>query len=664
MLRFFTASEWFRKSGLFLLSLQLLLFFLCLYPFHAGTWFQTEPAMVGMFAFSSLTSLWLGVGIFRGWLRLERDIHPVLYALIAWAGFQLVGLLSADNSLRAWFGVPQTGEGGAWQIMLLLCVLLIMPLWEELHYKKIILRVATFSLCVMTWLHFNHEVLCKPWIDNYYADNPFAPANWPDYLPFIAGWLWIAYASVPALRTPKKHFAMVLLFGLVLLIGQNSSARALMFPALIFSGIIWRLQISYKKIHNFIANKTLKKLAILGIIIPLFWVVISQQQNIFSCKSSSLAERAIFNQIAVNALKHEPMRLVVGGGWGRFNDDAFKYGMVDGLYAYKNGEFLPNSPTITDSVFHPHNQPMAALLALGVIGFLLLISLPILAILPLRRTLFWWCVPILVALTAITNLWFVIPQVMAFEALGLTALCAGRPARLRETMTLPRWLTGIFVVLAVVFAISAVQQKNMMDYGQRFKNILDEDANQAGIVEWAEQDIARGGERLSEGVIYFAENIITKANAGTITENDKNWYRNFLEIMEKAASSPQAGARLAMLQTRISMMVFSVSKPSILDSLKPQVKEHFVDSIVRVSKAAPQREDFTAPFLVNLDGFTNGDVQKQQDILEQIIAVAPNHRSALWLLGGIYEKSEATKEQGQEMKKRAVELGVERVFPI
>ena len=660
MIIFYSANLWFRHCGLILLCLQLLLFVVCLQSFHAGTWFQTEPAMMVMFALGALNALWLAVGIAKKWLAIERQIHPLLYGLLAWSGWQFIVLLAAPNPIRSWLGFPQLGEGGAWQIMLLLSVALAMPLWQFGNYKKIILSVATLALSIMAALHFNPEVFCNRRLDNYGIDNPKAPANWPDYLPFIAGWLWIAYASAPSIRTPFRHGWMIIIFCTVLLIGQNSSARAMIFPILIGSSLIWWLQLMRNRprwITNFIAvNKTWKMLSLIAIFLPLGFIIISQKQSLFHCKNSSLAERAIYNQVSIAALADNPTRLLTGNGWGNFSDDMFKYGLVDGLTSFQDGNFLPNSLWLYNGVFHPHSQPAEALLATGIIGFLIFIILPILAILPLRKSLFWWCAPVFIALNAMGNLWFLLPQVMAFQALGLAALCAGRPARIQAIKALPCWLSGICAALVLLLTASSYEQLNIIRYGERLKMIMQEDPNQQGIVDFIMQDMPRGGERMVEGIMYFAGDIAAKTNNNSVSENDRDWYRNFLEIAHNAALNPESNIGLMKLEPELTMLLFKLPQASLLDSLKPQAKAGLSDSLIRFSARYPQREDYIAPFLASLEDFTSNDPIKQREILENILKVAPNHRSALWLLG--------TMDENIEMKKRAVKLGVQRVYPV
>lgn len=622
--------------------------------------------MVMMFTIGSLNSLWLALGIARNWLVIQRPVHPLLYGLLAWAGWQFIALPFSNNPLRSWMGIPQTGEGAAWQIMLVLSVAMTMPVWQSSWhanlYKKIILSVAVFGLCIMTYLHFNPNVFCPLLPDDYNVDTSDAPANWPDYLPFIAAWTWIAYSSVPSLRTKFRHVFMITTFVLVLIIGQNSTAHPIMMPIIIGFNMILFLHLIKRKplwIKRLItANKAWKCLAVLGTLVPLLWVVISQFPDFFPCKRASSAIRAIYNQTTIATIIDNPQSFIMGKGWISSSDDMLKYGLRDGLASFRNGIFSPSNQWLYGNVFHPHNQPMQALLATGIIGFIIFMALPILAIWSLRRTVFWWCVPVFLVLNIMGYLWFNLPQTLAFQALGLTALCAGRKTSILLSTNLPRWLSTICILLALLFASSSYEQTRIINYGddQRLKMMMNYDPDTKGIIDWIAGDIPRGGERMVEAITYFSQDIANRVTLNSADENDRDWYRNFLELAHRAAISKNAGVVFGKLEVELSMLPFRLMQNSPLDDLKPQIKENLLDAILRLTAQAPQREDFIAPFLMSLDGFTHDDRAKQRDILEKILEITPNHRSALWLLG--------TLEGNDEMKKRAVKLGVEHVYPI
>lgn len=651
-----------------MLCAQLFLFIFSLYPFQAGTWFNTEPAMLALFIFGVLNALWLGIGSIKNWLILERPVHPFMYILLAWVGWQFIALPFAENKYRSIIGIPQTGEGAAWQVLLLIIIFLIMPLWENLRYKKIILSVGAVSLCVMSYLHFNPKIFCFK-LDNYIDDNPATPANWPDYLAFIAAYLWLVFASVQSLHKPKTYMFMIMLCAATIFISSNTAANYFIYSMLIITGLALWFRIWRRKPHfiSWLLNshKLLKIIAVIGVFAPFYFVAISQQPERFPCKNDTLASRAVFNQVVISKLQHESEIFWTGRGYGGFSDDMFKYGMVDGLYSFKDGIYKPNCMWLNGNVFHSHNQPMEVLLSLGVLGFLLFMAIPISLLLQLRNALFWWCVPILLAAGAMSFTWFTLPQVLPFQALAYAALCAARKVKIRKGYKIsPVFYVSVFMA-SLFFAACAWQQFQAIQYGNRLSHIRSESLNQSDIKEFIAQDIDRGGERLIAGAGYYVKEILGRINSGQVNDEDRQWYKIFFELIHNAAfflNNPN----FAKLDNELSMLPFRLPKSSSLDELKPQLKKTLEDSVVRISEIAPEREDFTASYLMSLEDATGGDIKEQITVLERIISVAPNHRTALWLLGNIYMKSQNNKLQqlGIAMKLKAEGLGVKRVYPV
>ena len=608
--------------------------------------------MLGMFVLSSLSALWLAVGISFRLLAFQRALHPVIWLLLAWAGWQCVSLLGAENTHRAWFGIVQTGEGAAWNIMLCLLFFMIMPLWQQARCQRIMLLVALASLAVMSWLHFFPARFCNTDLHNDITDNPNAPANWPDYLAFIAGWLWIAYASVPRLRTACRHAWAVIILSIILVVSENHSAHFIMYTIMIGSGIMLWLQATRRLPDIFVPKKTWRILAMVGCVLPFFWALSADKDSLFPDKNCvSLQQRNGFNQASFTMVKQEPCILAAGKGWGRFDDDFFKNALFQHTYMFKDGEYNMNWIGLTTHVFHPHNQPLAVLLALGIPGLLLFLAMPMAIIWRIRREAFWWCVPMVLAVNTLGYVWFLMPQVLAFQALGMVALAAACRTGISSHVAVPRWAALPVLVMAPLLAWSAAEA-----YGSRFEHIIAEDPNQPGMVDWLAQDIARGGERLVEGALFHAETMVMKIRDHTLTDKERDWFRNFLDVAHRAAASEKATPRMAMLETKLVMGLFRIAIPSPLDELKPALKAGMPDMIVRFSAIVPAREDFTVPFFLSLDDYAQGDKAMQVAFLERVLAVAPNHRTALWLLGGL--------NHDEAMKKRAAQLGVDRVFPV
>ncbi len=700
MIKFNSAANWFRRGGLGLYLCNLFVFVVCLPLFHMGTWIQVEPTMLVMFITSFLGCIWLTIGLAKKWLVIEPPVHPLITILCCWAGWQILTAAFADNPLISWLGPPQQGEGAAFHVMLVLTVFLGMPLWGEECYRKKLLTAAAISVCIMAFLHFDTRMIYDPMANTddaynfYHESNPYTPFNWPHYLAFIVSWLWIAYASSPATRSRVRDAVFIVIFIVVLAISNNKTAYLLLFSMFLGAGFVLLLQNSNKRQSWLEPVKAWKILAVLGIVLPLGWIVASQYYNfgetayvykdakkhiagckteyMLLCKHIDLTERAVFNKVVWDSLKDDPYSIVFGKGWGSFASDLFKYDMLDGLHSYVDGIYSPNLENISGFVknnydFHSHNQSASALHSSGVVGLLLFTAIPLVAILYLDSALFWWCVPVLLGVNAVGSFWFFVPQVMPFQALGLIALISGRASvRQKEQTISPRFVLAPAIIMCLL-AASVVAQGDAIIYGVtfwqlKFAKVTPEHPDN---IEWMKEDINRGGVRLLFYSIDYLEKLTEKIAAGTATKNDRDWYRDFLNASRYMGTSPQATAFLRILEPEFSMrLLFAFKTPSPLDELKSEVSGNIVASIVRISESAPQREDFIAPFLINLGSFTGNDIAKQRSILEQILAVAPQHRSALWLLGGIYENIPSLRDKGIAMKKQAALLGVDRVYPV
>ena len=145
--------------------------------------------------------------------------------------------------------------------------------------------------------------------------NPNAPANWPDYLGFIAAWVWIAYACATNLRKPSHHGWMIIFIIATLLVSQNNTARNIIFFTLIGTSIALFLQATRRLPAFLVPKRNWRCLAVIGCLVPIVWVAFSMNQDKFHCKNSTVGERAGFNQTAINAIKHDPARLLFGNGW-------------------------------------------------------------------------------------------------------------------------------------------------------------------------------------------------------------------------------------------------------------------------------------------------------------------------------------------------------------
>jgi len=662
MLRLNIANIWYARSGLAILLLQISLFVLALKPFHYGNWYQVEPTVLGLFVLSAFNALWLAAGFLKRWLTAQKPIHPLLLCLLVWVGWQWLATLFASVPWRSWFGQPSIGEGAGFYTAMLLSCLLAGALWQKPAYRKIILSIAGVNLLVMAWLHFDIASLC-PLYEAPESEDLGMPGNWADYLPFLVGYVWIAFLATPSLRTPSRYAWLVIFSTLIVFHVSGSKTASWLFKMPFIPGgiILWIHVVKRPKWLE--PNRFWRILATLGCLLPMAWIGVSEssvwEHYNYNC---SLPTRALFNRVSLSTVAHEPERLIIGDGWGRFTDDVFKYALVDGIYTFREGNRTPNWNMVDNHAAHSHNEITETLLALGLPGMLLWLLLPIIAIWTMPANVFWWCMPMLLAVISLQSFWFFLPQVVAYQALMWAVLATDERPR---AQTLPGRIPGMLcLALAAVMLWSASEQWNAMVYDETLSHAIIDQPPDHFDVAWLSQDVKRGGDRLRASVVFYGNQVAGKAAVNNVTPIDSRWYLLFLQTAHQTALLPQTGAWLTSMDMWLEDLLFMNVAPSDLDKLKPEIKPMLPEAAICLSKKAPLRDDITAPFLYNLDGFTGGDDKKSVEILQQILAVAPEHRGALWLMGQKLSKMPGQEAEGHAMMQRALDLGVAGAFPL
>ena len=449
MFFFSSAPSFYRHSGLALLLLQLNLFVFGLPPFHAGVWVQTEPVMLVEYIFAAFTGLWLVIGLSRKWLA-QLSAHPLWIALLLWTLWQLIPTVLATSPWRSWFGPPQTGEGVAWNVVLLLNFMLACPLWQVARLRNILLGAAALQIAVNCPLYLYYD----GGRENFYPLESWTPIQFPTFLAFQGIYLFIAAALAGLFRTRKNYIHAALALAVVLIISRCRSAMALCAVAITTSllkfprpGKLWR------------------GLAIAACFSPLLWVALchyAPDAAMLYNKESLLRPRVILNQVAVAALENEPSRVWIGNGWGRFGDDMFKYILVDGVDVYQHGARNPNTIMVDGGAFLSHSQPLEAFLSMGIVGFALWFAIPVIAIITLPELFFWPVAPIIVAWTMLGFVWFQFIECVPYEALTLAALANARP--LAASKRSPVAMAILLLLLIVAMGWSVRQQAEALLY--------------------------------------------------------------------------------------------------------------------------------------------------------------------------------------------------------
>jgi hypothetical protein len=631
----------FALAGCALAAATLWVFVACLPPFQMGLWFQSEPVMVADFAFAALTAAWLCAGLATGWIR-QGAPHPLWRVLALWLVWQLLVTAGSRMPWLSWFGPPEIGEGTARFIALWLLCLLMSTLWGQ--HRRFLLLAASGSLLVQCTLHgFNPF---GP--EHIYEEGTWVPAKFPAYLAFMGASLWLAACAGGYANSTGRRLLMAAFLLLVIRISQNKSAMVLLTLPLLAG---FALQ------HRVVTPR-LRYLAAAACAAPLLFVAYC---GVFSStltldRDSGLGSRVALYQASLSTLRHEPARLLYGGGWGRFGDDAFKYALVDGVYVFKNAQRAPNWSALEGDAYHSHSMPLEVLLSLGLPGLALWFAVPALLLLRLPAAFFWSCAPVLAGVTMLASLWFELPQCIGFDALALAAL-AGLSPGARRPAARPRMPATLAAVCCVLMALSSLAQHRVMHFNYRLADAAGGLPYTDYPLEWLAGDLPRGGNAIRAVALLYAAKL---QDRDAIDANMRGWYALVLNAAHIAATGGQAGARVASteLWMQYKLMIDFGGFRSFAE-LGHQVALAITDSMLNLLRIAPLRDDYATFYLLNIDGVTRGDARKKEAILRQMLAIAPLHRPALWLLGKHLGNAE-----GKALMTKAARLGVDTVYPV
>lgn len=699
MLSFSQPTPLFRRTGLALAAAQLLVFAAGFPCFQMGVWLQTEPTLLAVFLFAGLTALWIAYGLRSGQLFVAA-MQPLWLVPLLWVGWQLLVMPSAVSPWRSWFGPPQQGEGAGWWVAWLLCFMLMHCLWRVARARAWLLALAGSVVLGLGVMHWATAVPPKTPI------SVWQPAAWADYLAFMTAYVWLAVMAGGFLKKPQAFLSFTAACVLALELSGNRSGMVVLLPPMALTLL---LEYAPRLRARLTVDGLWRKLCLAACLAPLLWVGFcygfpedlkssSQHTGIVSMladQNYSMGGRVMLNKVALQAAIHEPSYLTLGRGWGSFSDSMFRNALLshvstfDGL-AQKNSWWL-----VSSIAFHTHNEALEALLDLGLIGMLLWLALPLVILRALPASVFWRTAPMLIGVTALSYLWFQLPQAIAFGALAWAALCAActpalAPGRQTSLITLAMLLVAAVMGWSVREQLIAMREASAL-YDALSKDTPYQDFPQTLL----EGDIKRGGDRLlaavegygsdmasrmvtdtpREGASFwrelqaagadYADTLSGRFEKKPVSPNEAGWLEKLLAATDATvAQTGPAFSRAAYDALWLRLRILADIDGEALSGLRHHATATLENAVLETLKRAPRRDDMATLFLLNLADFTGGDAQKQIDILQRLLAIAPNHRGALWVMGKLLAGDAQTHEAGIEMQKHALALGAARIYPI
>ena len=664
------APRLFAASGGLLSLLFFSIAWLGLPTFRAGHW-NDEPIVLGMFICSTVVALWLALGIFLRWLEVALPRRNILFNLwVAWLVWQCVVTAFAASPWRSWFGPPEQSEGLAWYLCASLLMLLFSALWHISYFKKIILGYSfllTFALAVLHLVSDAQNNMFAGFFFPPISETTFEhwlPFVWPDYLGYMAAWWWIALMLTTRDLKLRWLLPISLLMLIIIIASSNHGALAFISYAMLITlavRILPMLGLPYFR-H---VTKAWRNMASIALLLPVLWLLASPYipTRYSGNVSQSVPTRVLLNHISITALADRPQRLLLGSGWGRFADDFFAYSLIRDVRIYDDGKHRPNWPLVRGYNYHSHNMASETLLSLGLIGFLLWLLMPIIAVRRLPAEYFWRVVPMLVAVTLLQHLWFAMPQAMPLQALCWFLLIKKTSPNPQSLIPNPRYTALIPLLAAAALAWSTSAQWETIRYSALYNDPFGQRYGKPFTQADMETDIKRGGDRLRSFFISYTKRL--SANEESIQPKHLALYHAYLKSAAALANDPRTGAyNAAAILYGYNVLISSISEPQFQELQREAASNYFTLATLH-TKRAPYREDIIAPFLQAIFLSKNdADRQKIMGIVQELLAVNPAHRSALWIGGKVLSEQSGFAPQGREMMQTALALGADRVFLI
>lgn len=637
--------------------------------FRDGYW-NDEPIMFGMLVCSLGVTLWLALGMAMRWLEVTLPHRNLLFMLwVAWIAWQCIVTLFAQSPWRSWFGPPEQSEGLAWYICASLLMLLLATLWNSKHFRTLLISYSfllTFALAILHMISDAQNNMFAgfffPPIREGYFDH-WIPFVWPDYLGFMAAWWWIALM----LTYPKLRLRFLLPISLMMLIiliaSSNHGALGFISYAMLItlaSRLMPLLHLPYFQG----VTPAWRHMTTLALMLPVLWLLASPYipANYKGDVSQSVPTRVLLNHISMTALADEPSRLLLGKGWGRFADDFFKYSLLRDVSIYQDGKHRPNWPLVRGYNYHSHNMASETLLSLGIIGFLLWLLMPIIAVRQLPSRYFWGAVPMLVAFTLLLHVWFAMPQTMPFQALCWFLLIRNISTDMQPPISRYKVLALLIPVIAVLlWSVNA--QWEAMRYGRLISDPFGTRFGKAFTQSDMEEDIKRGGDRLRSFFISYTKRLAEAQEAAQ--PKHVALYRDYLASMQTLSEDPRTGAyNVAAVLYGYNVLISTMHAPGFRELQQEAARNYFAMARLHTGRA-PMREDVIAPYLQAMfDSRSDYDHKNLMGVVEELLILHPSHRSALWLGGKVLSTQPGFERQGLDMMRAALKLGAARVFLI
>ena len=667
---------------------------MALKPIRFGVWFQSDPIFFGLMLLSALAALMVwklwraGIDVFAA---MRYRVMQMFTVFLAW---NFVTAALSEIPMRAWFGPPESGEGWLFYLSIWLYTLLVFTLLNHRLFTKALAIAAPASLALITALQIFPD-----------AENQIF--KWADYLGFIVIFYFL---SLPTLFSAITHrwlkIGLIAVGAACLLLSGN-------FSAIFLVGIFTAFGAIHFAIRKRKSAKILLRVAIgCVVVLPIAWISIAWNSTITNAfceriidtlswydetftptgniktvidvykntmnpnsgdafNNGSLGTRILMNRAAYDFIASDAESLLIGNGFGSYNDTLFRYSVTDGVKLYQPNAYA-NWYLVTGHAFHPHNAWIYMLVSGGFVGLLLWLAFTygLLRHITAHTSII---VPGWLAYQALSMVWFTVPIVTAFFALAL-ATTMHSMAPTRTVLPSRQWLPSLLLVIAAAYAIAATLHYRVATQTENQLVAIQTSLPNADM--HAIKDYGMGGMHQWWVAVLLGDYLNMKANTNLpFKESDVAWFEAMQRFMHETSKETRKIARVDayLLGAANDSMLLYLPKSNLWLATAERTMREWPKIALRFGLAEPTRTDILAQYFEYLirhfQQTQNGDEKRAalnivSRLSRSILKRYPENAVANWYYGNALMANKATEAEGLKHTIRAYRDGVVRKVPM
>ncbi|NIZ01765.1 O-antigen ligase family protein [Thalassospira lucentensis] len=616
--------------------------------FAMGVWADSQPMVLGLFGAGALCFLGVGLQVEHSRIARRAALHPVTLTPLAIAIWSLLISPWSDHPLRSVFGTAQSGQGILWYLALSSLMAAALTVYPLRRAWWGILIVAVVSSLIAGLLGVQGFDWLYPWL----ADHGMVPSvrllHFNEYLAY-PGLALVVFAA--AAGEDRQKVCSWLLWGValsVLLLSRNRTAWLVMPVALLAALCLRNLELfSTKRLFGLVVVVSLAG------ILPLFVVFMAHDgplSLLHSLWSRSVIAHSLLPSV-IDSMKH----LLIGHGWGSVPDEMIRNIPISGIDLYDS-----KWGGLGRDIYHSHNATLEGVMAAGLPGGILAISLPATVLLFGQRHRLWLAAFLAISWAAMDAFWFMIPASLPLIALA-SASVIGRPRRWCSVPSLVPFVCSIFGGLmllsgAVALLIQGMQESRLM--------FAMSEANQADKL-YLPMDIQGDGHSLA-AILTEAHDALQSAPLEEKTARTQQLSK-FRKLLDGQSSSIASSTFFMALVNNVSEEAYSKRSDNLTSADEDSLSKRWAQRIMALLREAPMRLDVVVPYFnwMMIKG-------RDQDLINRIEAVKAlegvdsNHPVLSWFDGSIALKSNspAVQKNGLMLMRQALRSGLERFMPV